>query len=118
MYVQALLHECGKGEIDDWAHSLGELNDGDLRTSIADLLRHLLHKVKEGDQWTNLPADAVGGCVREMREEVPKVVSMALMRILNDAWRQTTSCNAGRLVPVGYFQTFSFFKDVDRLLKQ
>ena len=53
-----------------------------------------------------------------MREEVRKVISMALIRLLNDAWRNTTNVNVGRLVPVGYIQTYSFLKDAERLLRQ
>ena len=118
MYVQALLHELGKGDIEEWGRGLGELNDGDLRMTLSALLKHLHQKVQRGEKWTNLPADAVGGSVREMRGEVPKVISMALIRLLNDAWRSTTTCNVGRMVPVGYFKTYSFMTDTEQLLKQ
>lgn len=118
MYVQALLHELGKGSIETWTSELADMTDLELRTALGALLRQFGEKVQRGERWTNLPTDAMGGSVRDMAQEAPKVIAMALTRLLNNAWRTTMGRNAGRLVPVGYFQTYSFFKDAERLLKQ
>ena len=114
MYVQALLSEMDEGDLDEWVKRVAAMDDTGFQKALAALLNHLLGKVQRGEKWSNLPADAVGGSVREMAQEIPKVVSMALKRAVDDARRDTT----GRLVPVGYFQTYSSFKDAERLLKQ
>jgi hypothetical protein len=114
MYVQALLTELGEGDLDEWVKRIAAMDDTGFQKALASLLNHLLGKVRRGEKWTNLPPDAVGGSEREMAQEIPKVLAMALKRAVDDARRDTT----GRLIPVGYFQTYSSFKDAERLLKQ
>lgn len=114
MYIQALLSEMGEGDLSEWTKRIAALDDSGLRDAVLNLFNQLFRKVQRGEKWTNLPADAVGGSEREIAQEVPKVVAMGLKKAIDEAWRDTT----GRLVPVGYCQTFSSFKDAELLLKQ
>ena len=116
VYAQALLNELGLGEYKPWLTK--SVTDGDsdqgLQDAVNTLFRQLHRKVSNGERWTNLPEGSVGGSDRDIAGNVPKVIGMALRADVASAWHDTI----GRLVPVGYLQTFSLFKESEKLLKK
>eukprot|EP00966_Prymnesium_polylepis_P030016 697641-Prymnesium_polylepis.1 len=116
LYAQALLNELGLGEYKPWLTKSVTDCDSDqgLQDVVNTLFRQLHRKVSNGERWTNLPAGSVGGSERDIPKNATKVIGMALKADVDAALRDTT----GRLVPVGYLQTFSWFKDTEKLLKK
>jgi hypothetical protein len=116
MYTQALLNELSLGDLDTWVKQIAHAADSDaaLADGTTQLFGQLLTKVTADGKWTNLPASAIGGSLRDIAANVPKIISMALRDALNAARRETT----GRKVPVGYFQTFGSFSECEKQLKK
>lgn len=111
MYAQALIHEMHPGmDIQEWVAQAAE-SDERLGEAVATLFGHLHKKVVNGEQWTNLPADAVGGSVRAIAQNVPKIISMALKADI-DTTRHSV------LLPIGYFARYKSFKDAEAMLKK
>lgn len=102
MYVEALLHELKLGDFDDWISTVaagGVEGSADLsavgQDAIRVVLNQLLAKVSANEKWTNLPS----GSERDIAQNVPKIISLALRDAINAA-RQGTSSTSSSYCPV------------------
>ena len=96
MYAQALIRELDSdASIETWV-AQAAVSDEQLEAAVTRLFGQLHSKVRNGEQWTNLPASAVGGSVRDIAQNVPKIISMALKADID-------SVRGSVLLPVGYF---------------
>ena len=91
MYWQALLDEVNTAEgvdsvtYDDWVKVTANAGKDAMITAVGKLCTQLLKKVESKEQWTNLPATAQGGSVRDMKHSVCHIMSMTLRLDLNAA---------------------------------
>jgi hypothetical protein len=115
MYAQALLDELSLGDFDQWIRDVVTdekevVLTSTARDKIIAVFNHLLQKVQNEEQWTNLPASALGGTVRDIAKGAPKLIGMAIHHAIDTARRPS------RLKLLhGYLP--DFFKDSVKLLE-
>lgn len=91
MYWQALIDEVSTAEdvatvtYEDWVKANADAGGDVMTAAIGKLCTHLLQKVEAKEQWTNLPADAHRGSVRDIKHSICHIMSMTLRRDLNAA---------------------------------
>ena len=84
MYWQALLDEVNTAKgvdsvtYNDWVKVTANAGKDAMTAAVGKLCTQLLKKAEGKEQWTNLPATAQGGSVRDMKHSVCHIMSMTL----------------------------------------
>ena len=89
MLVQALVHEIGGGDYQQWLQAhVTQRDGGEGAIAVATVIfDHLLKKIQNKEQWTNLPKDANGkllGSLTGVRDICPNHHKLIKMALAND----------------------------------